>query len=106
MKPAAWTRDHKGIVKKKVDPCPSADSTQIRPRYRSTIRWQIANPMPVPEFGGRVRLQVHVARHQIRIEQRVYGADSFVAAKDFSDLSFGEQTAVRSLQMKNLCAVA
>ena len=31
-----------------VDPFPSSDSTQIRPPYRSAIRWQIARPIPVP----------------------------------------------------------
>ena len=38
------------------------------------------------------RLQVHVARHQIRIEPRVHGTDSFVATKNLLDLSFREQT--------------
>ena len=37
-----------GIVKRNVEPFPSADSTHIRPPWRSTIRLQIARPTPVP----------------------------------------------------------
>ena len=37
-----------GIVKINVEPFPSADSTHIRPPWRSTIRLQIARPTPVP----------------------------------------------------------
>ena len=33
---------------KNVEPCPSADSAQIRPPDRSTIRAQVASPMPLP----------------------------------------------------------
>src|ERR1700730_5782113 len=33
---------------RKVEPCPSCDSTEIRPPCRSTILLQIANPIPVP----------------------------------------------------------
>src|SRR5579885_2917683 len=43
---------HSGMVKKKVDPFPGSDSTQMRPRYRSTIRWQIASPIPVPAYSS------------------------------------------------------
>src|SRR3569833_3567593 len=37
-----------GMVKKKVEPCPRTDSAQIRPPERSTIRLQVASPMPLP----------------------------------------------------------
>src|SRR3569833_741938 len=37
-----------GMVKKKVEPCPCTDSAQIRPPERSTIRLQVASPMPLP----------------------------------------------------------
>lgn len=37
-----------GTVNKNVEPCPASDSTQIRPSARSTIRLQIASPIPVP----------------------------------------------------------
>jgi len=39
-----------GIVKKNVDPLPTSDSTQMRPPYRSMTRWQMARPIPVPEY--------------------------------------------------------
>jgi hypothetical protein len=35
-------------VKKNVDPLPGVDSTQILPWCLSTIRLQIASPIPVP----------------------------------------------------------
>ena len=35
-------------VKKKVDPFPGSESTQIVPLCCSTIRLQMASPMPVP----------------------------------------------------------
>ena len=38
------------------------------------------------------RLQVHVARHQIRIEARVNGADLLVAVEDLLDLTVREQS--------------
>ena len=37
-----------GREKKKVEPCPGCDSTQIAPPWRSTIFLQMARPMPVP----------------------------------------------------------
>ena len=37
-----------GSVKKNVLPSPGADSTQMRPPWRSTIRRQVASPIPVP----------------------------------------------------------
>src|SRR5579872_3223397 len=46
--PAA--EDQLGIRKKKLEPVPGSDSTQMRPWYRSTILLQIASPMPLPEY--------------------------------------------------------
>src|SRR5687767_13791912 len=47
-----WVFD--GIAKQKVAPSPGADlSTQIRPPYCSTIRWQIDNPIPLPGYRSR-----------------------------------------------------
>ena len=40
--------DSPGSVKKKVEPFPTSDSTQIRPPYRSTIFRHVAKPIPVP----------------------------------------------------------
>jgi hypothetical protein len=40
-----------GKVKKKVEPSPGSDSTQIRPPWRSTIFLQMARPMPVPGYS-------------------------------------------------------
>jgi len=37
-----------GTVKRKRDPRPTCDSTQIRPPKRSTIFLQVANPIPLP----------------------------------------------------------
>jgi hypothetical protein len=37
-----------GNVKKKVEPFPGSDSTQILPPWRSTIRLHNESPMPVP----------------------------------------------------------
>src|SRR3569833_633364 len=37
-----------GMEKKNVEPCPRTDSAQIRPPERSTIRLQVASPMPLP----------------------------------------------------------
>ena len=37
-----------GIVNLNKEPAPGFDSTQMRPPYLSTIRWQIASPIPVP----------------------------------------------------------
>src|SRR5688572_28028025 len=37
-----------GMVKKKVEPLPSSDSTQMRPWWASTIDLEIYNPNPVP----------------------------------------------------------
>ena len=45
--PSRWSSP-RGTVKKNVEPLPSSDSTQMRPPARSTIRWQMARPMPVP----------------------------------------------------------
>lgn len=45
---AAATTAMAGKEKKNVAPCPSHDSTHIRPPYRSTTRLQIGRPMPVP----------------------------------------------------------
>src|SRR5665213_2408183 len=42
-----------GKVKKKVAPELGWDSTQIRPPCRSTMRLQIASPIPVPEYSSR-----------------------------------------------------
>jgi hypothetical protein len=39
-----------GSVKEKVEPCPSADSTQIFPPCSSIIRFDMASPSPVPPF--------------------------------------------------------
>ncbi len=48
------------MVKKKVDPAPSADSTQTRPPWRSTIRWTIARPMPDPGYWSRVWSRLNI----------------------------------------------
>jgi hypothetical protein len=37
-----------GIVKQNLEPLPGCDSTQMRPAWRSMMRLQIANPIPVP----------------------------------------------------------
>src|SRR5712691_10442974 len=42
-----------GIVKKKAEPRPGSDSTQIRPPCLSTIFLQTARPMPVPGYSSR-----------------------------------------------------
>src|SRR5262249_51651652 len=39
-----------GSVNAKVEPCPSCDSTQIRPPCISMIRFEMASPKPVPPF--------------------------------------------------------
>src|SRR6185312_12506283 len=39
-----------GMLTKNVDPCPSSDSTQIRPPCSSTMCLAIARPRPVPLF--------------------------------------------------------
>jgi hypothetical protein len=46
----AWSRESKvlGREKKKVEPFPGSDSTQMRPPWRSTIFLQMARPIPVP----------------------------------------------------------
>src|SRR5665213_1099213 len=43
-----------GRVKRKVLPWPSADSTQMRPPWRSTIFLHTARPMPVPGYSSRL----------------------------------------------------
>src|SRR5579864_2631720 len=43
-----------GNVKKNVVPAPGAESTQMRPFRRVTIRLQIARPIPVPGYADRV----------------------------------------------------
>ena len=43
-----------GREKQKVDPPPGEDcSSQMRPPYCSTTRWQIANPIPLPGYSSR-----------------------------------------------------
>lgn len=39
-----------GSAKEKVVPAPGADSTQMRPPWRSTIFLHMASPMPVPGY--------------------------------------------------------
>src|ERR1700687_1814823 len=41
-------------AKRKVDPCPTCDSTEMVPPCRSTIFLQMANPMPVPANSSRL----------------------------------------------------
>ena len=43
-----------GMVKEKVDPWPGSPAAQILPPCRSTIRLQIARPMPVPGYLPRL----------------------------------------------------
>src|SRR6516225_5793752 len=45
-----------GTSRKKVEPAPSSDSTQIRPPCMATIRRAIDRPSPVPPFGLVVEL--------------------------------------------------
>src|ERR1051326_8666303 len=42
-----------GTVNRNVDPFPASDSTQMRPPCRCTIFWQIAKPIPVPEYDDK-----------------------------------------------------
>lgn len=42
-----------GRVKRKTEPWSGADSTQIRPPWYSTMRWQTARPMPEPAYSLR-----------------------------------------------------
>ncbi len=44
-----------GRVNVNVDPCPKAESTQIRPPCSSTILRHVASPMPVPGYSSRAR---------------------------------------------------
>src|SRR5271154_7003958 len=41
-------------AKRKVEPCPGWDSTEMAPPCRSTIFLQMANPMPVPANSSRL----------------------------------------------------
>src|SRR5208282_5740276 len=41
-------------AKRKVEPCPGCDSTEMLPPCRSTIFLQIAKPMPVPANSSRL----------------------------------------------------
>ena len=41
-------------AKRKVEPCPGCDSTEMLPPCRSTIFLQMANPMPVPANSSRL----------------------------------------------------
>src|ERR1700722_11998471 len=40
--------------KRKVEPCPGCDSTEMLPPWRSTMRLHTANPMPVPSYSVRL----------------------------------------------------
>src|SRR5262249_49214775 len=53
---ATWRSTRTGSVNRKVEPRPSADSTQIRPPCISTMRFAIARPRPVPPFFRAVEL--------------------------------------------------
>ena len=60
----------------KVLPCPSSDSTSIRPPNRSTILLQIGNPSPVPctksfNFSKRVNMGVENRQKKILIAEDV-----------------------------------
>src|SRR5262245_46160122 len=46
----AWRSARTGMRTLKVDPRPTADSTQIRPPWSSTIRLAMESPRPVPPF--------------------------------------------------------
>ncbi len=41
-------------AKRKVEPCPGCDSTEMLPPWRSTIFLQMASPMPVPANSSRL----------------------------------------------------
>ena len=41
-----------GIVNEKMAPSPGFPAAQIRPPFRSTMRWQIAKPIPVPSTSS------------------------------------------------------
>ena len=50
--PQAWAPSAGDRVKKNVAPLPGADSAQIRPSCRRTMRSTIANPIPVPGYSA------------------------------------------------------
>ena len=84
-------------MKRKVDPSPGFDSTQIRPPCRSTILAQVARPRPVPGNSSPSCNRRKAAKFSsaVRILSFYSAAGSSLQVDDKSDSAYHEKEEVR-----------
>jgi hypothetical protein len=78
-----------GRVKWKVDPLPGSESTQIRPLYRSTIRWQMVGPIAEYAFRSSFQLVMMPFRPSLMIPSSEESTIAASKTRTFCVLAFG-----------------